>query len=287
MKKLLIILMLLTVSGLLFFSYYQKEIKNSDTVTLYGNVEIRQVDLGFRVAGRIQNMYYEEGDMVKSGDLLAALDDVPYKTAFDQTVAEIAQNQAAYNNSVSKYNRNTPLCAKNIVSKQECDDLLNAMNGAKAALDAAIAANQHALNNLEDTKIYAPAPGMIMTRVQEPGAVVAASQTVYILSKDTPLWIRAYISEARLADIKNGMKAEIITDGTNPATGEKRRYNGYIGYISPTAEFTPKTVETTDLRTDLVYRLRIYVDNADQYLKQGMPATVIIKLPAAETAANG
>ncbi len=279
MKKLLL-LSLVALLGAAAFSYlsYENKIKSRDSLTLYGNVEIRQVDLSFRVEGRIQNMYFEEGDSVKKDDLLANLDDIPYKTIAAQTAAEIAQSQAAYNNAVSKYNRNAPLCTKNIVSKQECDDLLNAMNGAKAALDAALAADEHARNNLNDTQMYAPDSGIIMTRIQEPGAVVGAAQPVYTMSKKTPLWIRAYIPETQLANVKYGTAAQIITDSVNPDNGQARAYNGYVGYISPVAEFTPKTVETTDLRTDLVYRIRVYVSNPDEYLKQGMPVTIKINL---------
>lgn len=114
------------------------------------------------------------------------------------------------------------------------------MNGAKAALDAALAADEHARNNLNDTKMYAPDSGIIMTRIQEPGAVVGTAQPVYTMSKKTPLWIRAYIPETQLANVKYGTAAQIITDSVNPDNGQARAYNGYVGYISPVAEFTPK-----------------------------------------------
>jgi HlyD family secretion protein len=69
------------------------------------------------------------------------------------------------------------------------------------------------------------------------------------------------------------MEAEVYTD-----TYRGKVYKGKVGFISPVAEFTPKTVETTELRTDLVYRVRIYVDNPDQGLRQGMPVTVELPL---------
>jgi HlyD family secretion protein len=69
------------------------------------------------------------------------------------------------------------------------------------------------------------------------------------------------------------MDAEVFTD-----IKRGRTYSGKIGFISPVAEFTPKTVQTTELRTDLVYRLRIYVDNPDRELVQGMPVTVKLKV---------
>lgn len=281
MKKLILILLLASLSGGAYYLYERQEQKSAArSLTLYGNIENRQTDLGFRVEGRIEEMFFEEGDIVEKGDLLAVLDETPYRTTLDQTIAEIAFKQATYNNAVTKYNRNKPLCDKAIVSKQDCDDLLNAQNEAAAALEAAKAAERYAANNLQDTKLHAPDPGIIMTRVQEPGAVVTPGQIVYTLAKTSPLWVRAYIAEPDLGNVRYGQLATITTDGKNPADGKPRRYDGYIGYISPVAEFTPKTVQTEDLRTDLVYRVRVYVNAPDGLLKQGMPVTVNIPLTA-------
>ena len=74
------------------------------------------------------------------------------------------------------------------------------------------------------------------------------------------------------------MPAQIITDSTDPQTGTRKTYQGHIGYISPVSEFTPKSVQTTDLRTDLVYMIRVYADNPDKFLRQGMTTTVLIDL---------
>ncbi len=87
-----------------------------------------------------------------------------------------------------------------------------------------------------------------MTRIQEPGAVVEPSQPIYTMAKSKPVWVRAYIPETNLANVKYGMEAKVYTDTINPQTGEKREYKGQVGYISPVAEFTPKTVQTEDLR---------------------------------------
>ena len=276
MKKVFLIGIILILGISTYYGrtiYKQEEVKS---LILYGNIEIRQVDLSFRVSGRIKSMYFEEGDIAQKDDLLAELDDTPYKIVVDKTTAEIAQNQALYNNAVSKYKRNKPLCEKSIVSQQECDDIFNNMNGTKAGLEASQAANKQALNDLKDTQMYAPDTGIIMTRIQEPGAVVNAAQAIYTMSKDNPIWIRAYIPEPQLGNVKYGTKATIHTDSIDPQTQQKRTYDGYVGYISPVAEFTPKTVETSELRTDLVYRIRVYINNSDEYLKQGMPATVEI-----------
>lgn len=114
--------------------------------------------------------------------------------------------------------------------------------------------------------------------MQEPGATVNKGQVVYTIAKTKPVWIRAYVNESDLGNIKYGMKARVLTDSKDPKTGQNREYEGRIGYISPVAEFTPKTVESTDLRTDLVYRIRVYVDEIDDFLRQGMPTTIKINL---------
>ena len=122
---------------------------------------------------------------------------------------------------------------------------------------------------VQDTQLKAPANGVILTRAQEPGAIVAAGASIFTVSLKEPVWVRAYIHEPDLGKVHPGAKVELYTD-TRPS----HPYAGTIGYISPRAEFTPKSVETTELRTSLVYRLRVVVTNADEGLRQGMPVTV-------------
>lgn len=281
-KKILVLLILIGILiGISLYSNRNK--KNPDELTLYGNIEIRQVDLGFRVEGKIAKMLAEEGDYVKKGDLLGYLDDAIYRDAYEKSLADIQMYKALNINSNEQYQRNIPLCADGTTSKQDCDRLLNTKNSSKASLDSAIAASKSAKQNLEDARVYAPEEGIIMTRVQEPGAVVEPSQPIYTMAKSKPVWVRVYIPEPNLGNIKYGMKAKVFTDAVNPETGKHREYTGWVGYISPVAEFTPKTVQTTDLRTDLVYRVRVYVYEVDEYLRQNMPVTVKFDLLNNET----
>ena len=277
MKKIIVLFLIISITGLVFYSINHKKV-NKNELTLYGNIEIRQVDLGFRVEGKIAKMLVEEGDNVKEGQLLAYLDSTTYKANYDKLLADIQANKAISATAKDNYQRNIPLCADNTTSKQECDTLLNNKNATKSILDASIASSKTAKKNLEDTRIYAPTDGVIMTRIQEPGAVVEPSQSIYTMAKSKPVWVRAYIPEPNLANVKYGMKAKVLTDSINPKTGKHREYIGWVGYISPVAEFTPKTVQTTDLRTDLVYRIRVYVYDIDEFLRQGMPVTININL---------
>ena len=102
---------------------------------------------------------------------------------------------------------------------------------------------------------------------------MAPAEPVFTLTLATPVWVRTYVNERDLGRIHPGMAGEVRTDSM-----PDKIYHGRIGFISPTAEFTPKTVETRELRTDLVYRLRVLVDNPDNGLRQGMPVTVSLML---------
>lgn len=276
-KKLAVIVLLLVIIGTCAYFLTRKK-ENPNELTLYGNIEIRQVDMSFQVGGQLLKMLKEEGDSVKKDELIAVLEDKDYKANLEKASADVNKTLALKNDAESKYNRNLPLCTDNTVSQQECDNLLNTRDKTRADYEAALAAKNFAKNQLDYTKIYAPDEGTVTVRVQEPGATVNKGQIVYTISKTKPVWIRAYVNETDLGNIKYGQKATVFTDSVDPKTGKHREYQGYIGYISPVAEFTPKTVQSTDLRTSLVYRIRVYVDDIDEYLRQGMPTTIKINL---------
>lgn len=269
---LVVIVVVLIVLGFLFYGRHQG---SPDLLVLYGNVDVRQVDLGFRVSGRITSMPWQEGDWVEAGTLMAELDKQPYADQVAQAQANVESLKPSllYAEQVLRRRRALLGLGDGSVSTEEYEQALSSRQGLAASLEAATAALGIAQTNLHDTEVYAPADGMILTRIREPGTVVRAADPVYTLSLVSPIWVRAFISEPQLGLIYPGMEAEVRTD-----TPGGRVYPGHVGFISPVAEFTPKTVETADLRTHLVYRLRIIADNPDQGLRQGMPVTVKLNL---------
>lgn len=264
----------LAIVVLLWITYYLYEEKiEKDYLTLYGNVDVRMVDLGFRVQGKLEKMHFEEGDVVKPGDVLGELDPIPYQEELKQAQERVNSLTSSFKNVEALFKRREQLIATNSISQQEYDDALYNRDTSQANLKEAEAAQANAKIRLDDTKIVNIESGTILTRVREPGTIVKVGDPVYVVSILTPVWIRTYVNEPNLGKIYPGMEAEVYTDTpTNPV------YKGKVGFISSTAEFTPKNVETTDLRTDLVYRLRIYVEDPTQGLLQGMPVTVKLKV---------
>ena len=252
--------------------HYKNHKNDSHELILYGNVDVRQVDIGFRVPGQVEELCYEEGDLVAQGQLLAKLDKTPYNNQVAQASANKDSVYAAFVNAEKLLKRRKELIGIGAVSQEDLDDAQSQRDQLHANLDQTEAALAVSLNNLDYTEVYAPTEGIILTRIREPGTVVNPADPVFTLSVSSPVWVRAYVSEVDLGDVCFGMKAEVFTD-----TQGAKSYTGSVGFISPVSEFTPKSVETTQLRTDLVYRLRIYVDNPNGVLKQGMPVTVKLK----------
>ena len=110
---------------------------------------------------------------------------------------------------------------------------------------------------------------MVSVRAREVGAIVQAGQTIYTVALNDPVWIRAYVPQPRLGRIKPGMTVKIEIDSV-----PGKQFEGTVGFISPEAEFTPKSVQTEQVRDDLVYRLRIVAKDPENVFRQGMPVTV-------------
>ncbi|HVB35480.1 MAG TPA: efflux RND transporter periplasmic adaptor subunit [Patescibacteria group bacterium] len=310
-----------------------------DTLTLYGNVDIRQVQMAFNDSDRIDKLLVDEGSAVHTGELVAQLAaqrfldrvarDKATVAAQQQVVArllagsrpeEIAEARAEaaaaqadadaakanLDNARLLYRRQETLAKQQYVSLQVRDDAERSYLAAQAGLAAkrqTLAAKQQALRlavigprkediaaaqaslradqaalalaqrNLADTKLYAPADGVIQNRILEPGDMADPRTPVFTLALDNPLWVRAYLPEPEMGKVALGMRAWIESDSF-----PGQRFPGWVGYISPVSEFTPKNVETTELRSQLVYRVRVYACNPDHRLRLGMPATVLIPL---------
>lgn len=305
--------------------------RGGDVLTLYGNVDIREVQLAFQDTGRILTLHVDEGAKVKKGQVVAELDPTRFRMEVDRLSGEVAaqtkllerlksgsrpqeieQAKAAVASAWASLReaelilaRKRSLLVTNRISQQEIDSALarvqtlqaalkaneeqqslaiegprrEDIEAAEATLTALQSAKELAGQRLADSRLVAPADGYIRNRILEPGAMATAGAPVLTLALTDPLWVRAYISEPDLGKVREGMAARLRTDSL-----PDKVYRGWVGFIASTAEFTPKTVETTELRTKLVYRARIFACDPEHELRLGMPVTVTIDTSQAASA---
>ena len=223
----------------------------------------------------------------------------PRREEIAQARANVESAQATLNNAALRSKRLVALAESKSISRQEADDAVASQQVASANLDVAqkqlelllagsrvedIAQalaqyNQAKANltireqNLKDAVLYAPSDAVVRNRILETGDMASPQKPVYNLSQTHTKWVRAYLTESQLGKVKPGFSATVHNDSF-PGTD----FKGTVGFISSVAEFTPKNVETPDLRTALVYEVRIIVDDPDNRLRLGAPATVTIPL---------
>jgi HlyD family secretion protein len=304
--------------------YYWKQRAANDpqaAFTMWGNVDVHQVELAFRVSGRIAKLDVDEGDRVTPGTELAQLDRVPFETDVAAATAQVAMAQAQFDKATRGYRTEEIAQAAAAVRQREADlanakvtderlkglfpqgavtrqDMDNAdarvresdaqlasareqlalvtrgsriedIQAQEANLAAAKANLVKARTALEDATLIAPSNGVVSVRAREVGAIVQSGQTIYTVALNDPVWIRAYVPQPRLGRIKPGMAVKVEIDSV-----PGKQFDGTVGFISPEAEFTPKSVQTEQVRDDLVYRLRIVAKDPDNVFRQGMPVTV-------------
>jgi HlyD family secretion protein len=297
----------------------------ADELALYGNVDLRQVNLAFNNSERIAAVLVQEGDRVYLGQLVAKLDTSRLEPQVAQAEAQVAAQaqvvermhngsrpeeiaQAKANVDAAKtdaentrvqFERIRRLAATRSVSQEEFDNAKAAWETAQAkfvvnqkALDLAVAgprkedvaqaeaqlrANEAQLaflrQQLKDADLFAPTEAVVRTRLMEPGEMASPQRPVFSLAITDPKWVRAYVSGPDLGKVRPGMTASVTVDSF-----PDRRFEGWVGFLSPVAEFTPKTVQTEELRTSLVYEVRVFVKDPQDELRLGMPATVHLPL---------
>jgi len=302
-----------------------------DRLTLFGNVDIRQVSLAFNASERIAELRVNEGDPVRAGEVLGVLDRRTARLRLEQSAAQAGALQQALQRLKAGSRPEDTAQARASVAAAEADAELNAQQlarltatsaatagkavsaadldgalarqkvaqahaeGARKALALAIAgprrediaqaeqqlaaarAEQALIQRLlDESELRAPSDAVVRARLLEPGDMASPQRPVFTLAITQPKWVRAYVPETVLGRIRPGMAAEVSTDSQ-----PDRRIAARIGSIASVAEFTPKTVQTPELRTSLVYEVRFIVDDPQDQLRMGMPATVHLQLPAA------
>lgn len=326
-----LIIVLLSTAALVWWRFIPTQEK-ADTITLYGQIDLRDVQLAFTEQEYVTSILVEEGAQVTKGQLLASQKKnkleaqlaeasarlqaqhavvMRYEKGLrpqevEQTAAQLNAAQIRMENSQALVNRLSKTVMTGASTEREYDDAIAALKVAKADVQvqhkaydlaqegfrkedvseaqAVLKAQQAALNLLQirysELDLRAPVDGIIQSRVIEVGEIANPSRTAFVIAITTPKWVRAYLPEPDLGKVKEGMQAKVYTDSF------EKPFTGTVGFISPQAEFTPKRVETTQLRTQLVYETRIWVDDLENTLKLGMPVTVELSPVNAENGAD-
>jgi HlyD family secretion protein len=338
MRRFAVIVFLLAAVGAAGYATWWYKFRKVPTneLVLYGNVDLRQVELPFNDNERIATVLVQEGDHLKRGQLLAELDTgrlVPQvnqaqaQVAAQRQVVErlhngsrpeeiaqaranVAQAAADASNAHVQSDRMRTLSQRSKGEAISQTDVDNARTTAEMA-DAKLVAQQKALEllvlgprkeeiaenearlqaqeaqyaflcrQLADAQLKAPMDAVVRTRLMEPGEMASPQKAVFSLAIVDPKWIRAYVSETDLGKVHPGMKGTIAVDSF-----PDRRFDGWVGFISPIAEFTPKIVQTDELRSTLVYEVRVFVKDPSDDLRLGMPATVFLT-PQQNTKSSG
>ncbi len=328
-----LVILALVIISFWVWKYNNKNQKDND-LTLYGNVDIRQVSLAFEQSGRIEKLLVQEGDKVKAGQVLATLNtnsiEIQAKQAqaqlkaqqeaivkqqvgarpeeISQAQAQLASTQADLDKANKNLQRLQILVSSTdgrAISQQELDYAKSNQHSAEAAVRERQAnleliikgarkedreatkaqyevtkANLDLINyNLSQAELKSPVNAVVRARLQEVGDMTTAQKAVYTLALTDPKWVRVYANEKDLSSIHMGGTAQVIRDAY-----PDQPINGKIGYISSVAEFTPKTVQTDEIRTTLVYEVRVYVNDPNDQLKMGQPVTVKVPLVSGEKA---
>jgi len=324
-RRLVIVAIVILLLGAGSYAWFARHAAAPDALTLYGNVDLRQVALAFNGNERVAEVLVEEGDRVQRGQLLARLDTSRLEPQVAQAEAQVAAQRAVVDrlhngsrpeeiaearanleqakadaaNGRRLFERKQDLLKKGAGSQQDYD---NAKAGIDMA-DARVDLNQKALDlavvgprkediaqaeaqlrgneaqlkylraQLADAQLVAPTNAVIRSRLMEPGDMASPQRAAFSLAVTDPKWVRAYVSERDLGRIHEGAKAEVTVDSF-----PNRTFDGWIGFISPVAEFTPKDVQTPELRTSLVYEVRVFVKDPSDDLRLGMPATVQVAI---------
>ena len=268
----------------------------------WGSVDTRQVSLAFEASGRIAEMPVDEGMPVRAGDVLGRLDTTALEISREGSRAEdiaAARAKAAALESRLELARRTAARQRSLVSasassRQNLDDARFAAESAErelaasraelakleaglrpqeiASAEAALCVARAQLAALDyqiarASILVAPADGIVRTRLAEPGDMAGPSRTTLQLSVVSPKRIRVWVTERQLGLVREGAQALVTTDTTGPLKARVR-------WISSTAEFTPKTVQTAELRAALVYEVRLEIEDAENRLRLGQPVTV-------------
>ena len=264
-----------------------------------GRLEANQIYIATKYAGRVKDVLFNEGDTVEAGQVVAHMDtsalDAQLKQALAQiteaqdsrkvALAQVAVRQATYNYAEIQNKRSRRLVPSGAVSAQEAEiDAANAQTaqaelvGAQseavrtlASIEAAKATADRLRAEIKDSVLVSPIRLRIETRLAEPGEVLGAGGRVFSTTDLSDVYMYVFLPESATGKITLGSEARIVLD-----SAAQYPIRAYVSFVSPTAQFTPKTVETEQERHALTFRVKLQIDKNrlrqfESLVKSGVP----------------
>jgi HlyD family secretion protein len=271
---------------------------DKDKPDAYGTFEATEVTVSSLANGKILFLKVEEGQILDSNVLVGIVDtldmDLKKSQAREQQLAtstrkadleaQIAVQEQNKTNILVEKARVERLLKDGAATTKQLDDIKASLNLADkqiasvksqyASLDAQVSTFNKQIdqinNSIVDAHIINPIRGTVLTKYAEPDEVTTFGKPVYKIADLTSLDLRVYVSGAQLPYIKIGQKVEVRYDKDEKTNNS---VEGIVTWISETAEFTPKTIQTKEERVNLVYAVKVRVKN-DGTLKIGMPGEI-------------
>jgi HlyD family secretion protein len=259
-KKIIpLIIALLFVTGVtLYFEVFRHMTGRRRGIEGSGKIEVAEVDLASKIAGRVLELSAEEGQDVMKGKLLVRLSSDELGAQRSSALASLEERReepGAYRTFVQDRGR----LARGTTTTRSPPTVV-----ARAGYD-------YIAETIGETVIYAPMNGTVLERNLEPGELAFPGTPVMTLADLSRPWIRIYVREQDLGLVKNGQRAEITVDSF-----PGRKFAGRVSHIASRAEFTPRTIQTKEERVKLVFAVKIMIENDRGALKPGMPADALI-----------
>ncbi len=272
MKRRLIMAGIVLIAGVALIVFLRLgNTRDQGTLTLSGNVEVTEVNMSFKIPGRVQTLYTDEGRTVTNGEKIAILDSAELESMVNQSKATVKNAEAQFEKARKDHERYALLYRDGVIASQQMDAAKSSYDVAVSQLQLSRASLRTAEVKLKDSVMYAPLNGVVLRKNIEEGETVGAGTMVITIGDLEHPWVKVYVKEDELGAVKLGQKADVVVDSF-----PNKQYEGIVTYISSDAEFTPKNVETKEERVKLVFGVKVSVTNQNNELKPGMPADVRI-----------
>ena len=278
------IVVLAVIISALYFEVFRYWNEDKSKIEGSGTIEVTEIEISSKVAGRVASLPAEEGREVKQGDLLVNLH-------YDELSAQLSSAMANLSNAEKNLERMRQLFKKGVISDRELESAETVHKVAQSNVDFVSATIDRALESaetlykvsksnvdlvsatIENAVIYSPIDGVVLQKNLEIGEMAFPGSAIVTVADLKKPWVNIYVDEKRIGLIKLGQKAYVKVDSF-----PDRKFPGVVVLISNKAEFTPRTIQTKDERAKLMYAIKISVENPEMDLKPGMPADAAILL---------